>query len=142
MSIYQTLVNKAAEARTQALAHLNELRLVATNLRNELEGAIHAPGGCIQLAQTKPDGSLRQVDPDKLAYTEEKTIEFSFRVQLDGARGTVATLSVPASVSRTDVGFVIIVEGSDPNMYGGASNPLAIKLIENSLSRQADEVGV
>jgi hypothetical protein len=121
---------------------LNDLRLVAANLRNELEGAIHAPEGCIQLEQTKPDGSLRQVAPANLACTEENTIEFSFRVQLNGARGPVAALSVPASVSRTDVGIVIIVEGSNPNMYAGASNPLAIKLIENSLSRQADEVGV
>lgn len=142
MSIYQTLVNKASDARTQAQADLNELRLVAANLRNELEGAIHAPEGCIQLAQTKPDGLLRPVAPTNLAYTEKNTIEFSFRVQLEGARSTVATLSVPASVSRTDVGIVVIVEGSNPSVYAGASNPLTIKLIENSLVQQANEVGV
>lgn len=94
----QTFLNKASDARTQAQARLSELRLVAANLRNELEGAIHAPEGRIQLAQTKPDGLLRQVAPTDLAYTEENTIEFSFRVQLGGALGTVATLSVPGSV--------------------------------------------
>ena len=142
MTIYQTLVSQASEARARAQAHLNELRLVATNLRNELEGAICAPEGCIQLAQTKPDGSLRQVAPDNLAYTEENTIEFAFRVQLDGARGAVATLRVPVSVSRTDAGIVFIVEGSNPNLYAGASNPQMIALIENSLVRQANAVGV
>lgn len=142
MSIYQTLVNNASAARAQAQAHLDELRLVATNLRTELEGAIHAPEACIKLAQTKPDGLLRQLDPSKLGYTEENTIEFAFQVQLNGARGTVATLSVPASVSRTDVGIVLIVEGSNPSVYAGASNRLTITLIENSLVRQAHEVGV
>jgi hypothetical protein len=142
MNAYQTLLNTAQTARAKAQMQLSELRLAISNLRNELAHHIQAPEGCITFAQRKPDGEPRTLDFAHLTYTEANTIEFYIRVRLDGSHGTVTTLSVPISIFHMDVGIMTIVEDSAPNSYQLNNNANCIKLILNSLTRQADEVGV
>jgi 1-aminocyclopropane-1-carboxylate deaminase/D-cysteine desulfhydrase-like pyridoxal-dependent ACC family enzyme len=142
MIVYQTLLNSAQAARAKAQMQLSELRLAASNLLNEIEHQTQTPEGCISVAQSKPDGEPRVVDRANLTYTEEHTIAFHIRVRLDGSRGTVATLAVPVSISRTAMGILTIVEESDPHVYQVGNNANVVQLIANSLARQADEVGV
>jgi hypothetical protein len=142
MSTYQNLVNQATDARAQAQTRLDELRLVVSNLRNDLAGQIGAPEGTVTIAQSKPDGTSKMVIPQSLTYTEEHTIQFQIQVKLEGTRGSAVKLTVPASIARADARTVISVEESPPHAYQPGNNPLLINLILDSLARQADDVGV
>lgn len=83
------------------------------------------------------------MDGAKLDFTEEHTVEFHFQVQLVGSRSILPTLTVPASVSRTELGIICTVgDGTDPHIYNVGNNAGVIKLIVDSLARQAGDVGV
>jgi hypothetical protein len=142
MSTYQNLVNQASDARAQAQTRLDELRLIVTNLRNDLSGQIGAPEGSVTIAQNKSDGTSKMVIPQSLTYTDEHTIRFLIQVKLESVRGSAVKLSVPASIVRTEASTVISVEESSPHAYQPGNNPFLINLILDSLARQAGEVGV
>ncbi|MFM0163880.1 hypothetical protein PQR39_26135 [Paraburkholderia sediminicola] len=141
MITYQNLLSRATSAKAHAREQLDELQLAVTNLRNEIEHAFGAPQGDVCVAQGNP-GALKVVQPSNLTYTEENTICFHLQVRLVGARGVVATLAVPATISRTEASILIIVEDSDPYAYQAGSNSAVVKLIGENLAWRADEVGV
>jgi hypothetical protein len=142
MSTYQDLVKQASDARAQAQTRLDELRLIVTNLRNDLSAQIGAPEGSVTIAQSKSDGTSKMVIPQSLTYTDEHTIKFLIQVRLETVRGSAVKLSLPASIARADASTVISVEDSSPYAYQPGNNPLLINLILDSLTRQAGEVGV
>jgi hypothetical protein len=142
MSTYRNLVNQASDARAQAQTRLDELRLIVTNLRNDLSGQIGAPEGSVTIAQSKSDGTSKMVIPQSLTYTDERTIRFLIQVRLESVRGSAVKLSVRASIARADASTVISIEESSLHAYQPGNTSLVINLILDSLARQAGEVGV
>jgi hypothetical protein len=142
MNTYQDLVNQASDARARAQTRLDELRLIVTNLRNDLSVHIGAPEGSVTIAQSKSDGTSKMVIPQSLIYTDKHTIKFLIQVRLEGVRGSAVKLSVPASIAHAEGSTVISVEESSPHAYEPDNTPFFVNLILGSLARQAGEVGV